>query len=135
MISKILQSPSLQPRISFFFSKSLEQFFLTLVQSNFGNKIPHIDTYFIWIYSFKTSRNERSENSWANLLCDYCIIIKRKKNALVPKAFLAKRWVCSLRPGGFNSLQLCYQVFRARRWDFNLTSLRNKNLDMKYCLR
>ena len=40
MISKILQILSLQLRISIFFSRSLEQFFLTVGQNNFGNKIP-----------------------------------------------------------------------------------------------
>ena len=38
MISKILQILGLQPRIS----KSLEQFFLTVDQNNFGNKIPFL---------------------------------------------------------------------------------------------
>ena len=40
MISKILQILGLQPRISKVFSRSLEQFFLTVDQNNFGNKIP-----------------------------------------------------------------------------------------------
>ena len=37
MISKILQILGLQPRS---FSRSVEQFFLTVGQNNFGNKIP-----------------------------------------------------------------------------------------------
>ena len=40
MISKILQILGLQPRISKVFSQSLEQFFLTVGQNNFGNKLP-----------------------------------------------------------------------------------------------
>ena len=40
MILKILQILGLQPWISNFFSLSLEQFFLTVGQSNFCNKIP-----------------------------------------------------------------------------------------------
>ena len=42
MISKILQILSLQPRISKVSSRSLEQFFLTVGQNNFGNKVPFI---------------------------------------------------------------------------------------------
>ena len=38
VISKFLQILGLQPRISF--SQTLEQFFLTVCQNNFGNKIP-----------------------------------------------------------------------------------------------
>ena len=42
MISKFLQILGLQPRISFkSFSRSLEQFFLTVGQKNFGNKRPY----------------------------------------------------------------------------------------------
>ena len=40
MISNILQILGLQPRISKVFSQSLEHFFLTVVQNNFGKKIP-----------------------------------------------------------------------------------------------
>ena len=40
MISKILQILGLQPWISKVFSRSLEQFFLTVGQNNFGKKIP-----------------------------------------------------------------------------------------------
>ena len=40
MISKYLKILGLQPRISKVFSRSLEQFFLTVGQNNFGNKIP-----------------------------------------------------------------------------------------------
>ena len=39
MISKILQILALHPRISKVFLDHLEQFFLTLGQNNFGNKI------------------------------------------------------------------------------------------------
>ena len=42
MISKILQILGLQPRISKLFSWSLKQFFLTVGQNNFGNKIPFL---------------------------------------------------------------------------------------------
>ena len=42
MISKVLQILGLQPRISKVFSRSLEQFFLTVGQNNFGNKIPFL---------------------------------------------------------------------------------------------
>ena len=41
MISKLLQILTLPPRISNF-SLSLEQFFLTVGQNNFGNKIPFL---------------------------------------------------------------------------------------------
>ena len=40
MNSKILKILGLQPQIPIFFSRSLEQFFLTVGQNNFGNKIP-----------------------------------------------------------------------------------------------
>ena len=40
VISKTLQILGLQPRISKVFSRSLEQFFPTVSQNNFGNKIP-----------------------------------------------------------------------------------------------
>ena len=40
--SKNLQIFGLQPRISKDFSQSLDQFFLTVGQNNFGNKIPFI---------------------------------------------------------------------------------------------
>ena len=45
MISKNLQILSLQPRISKVFYPSLEQFFLTVGQNNFGNKIPFLFSY------------------------------------------------------------------------------------------
>ena len=45
MISKILQILSLQPRITKVFSQTLEQFFLTVGQNNFDNKIPFHNTY------------------------------------------------------------------------------------------
>ena len=46
MISKFLQILGLQPRISF--SQTLEQFFLTVCQNNFNNKIPlsHCNSHF-----------------------------------------------------------------------------------------
>ena len=40
VILKILQILGLQPQISKVFSRSLELFFLTVGQNNFGNKIP-----------------------------------------------------------------------------------------------
>ena len=42
MISKILQILGIQPQISKVFSRSLEHFFLTVRQNNFGNKIPFL---------------------------------------------------------------------------------------------
>ena len=49
MISQVLQILCLQPRISKDFSRSLEQFFLTVGQNNFGNnfgyKIPFFHRY------------------------------------------------------------------------------------------
>ena len=42
MISKILKIPGLQPQISNVFPLSLEHFFLSVGQNNFGNKIPFI---------------------------------------------------------------------------------------------
>ena len=42
MISKILQILGLKSRISKVFPQSLEQFFLTVGQNNFGNKIPFL---------------------------------------------------------------------------------------------
>ena len=45
MISKMLQILGLQPRISKV-SRSLEQFFLTVGQNNFGNKIPFLNMRF-----------------------------------------------------------------------------------------
>ena len=39
-MSKFLQTLCLQPRISLSFSRSLEQFFLTVGQNDFGNKSP-----------------------------------------------------------------------------------------------
>ena len=52
MISKILQILGLQPWISIFFSRSLKQFFLTVGQNNFGNKIPKLPEIQIlnWLY-------------------------------------------------------------------------------------
>ena len=46
MISKFLKILGLQPRISKDFSRSLEQFFLTVGQNDFGNKTPlHTHVY------------------------------------------------------------------------------------------
>ena len=42
MISKILKILGFQPRISNFFSQSLEHFFLTVGQNHFDNKIPFL---------------------------------------------------------------------------------------------
>ena len=42
VISKNLKTLGLQPQISKSFSRSLDQFFLTQGQNNFGNKIPII---------------------------------------------------------------------------------------------
>ena len=57
----------LQPRISKSFSQSLEHFFLTVSQDNFGNKIPILWRQNQWIienktkffFSFRLSRNNR----------------------------------------------------------------------------
>ena len=43
-VRKFLQILGLQPRISKVFSQSVEQFFLTVGQNNFGNKIPCFNT-------------------------------------------------------------------------------------------
>ena len=43
MISNILQIFNLQPQISKVFSQSLEQFFHTVGENNFGNKIPFLN--------------------------------------------------------------------------------------------
>ena len=45
MISKILQIRGWRPRICKSFSRSLEQFFLTVGQNNFGNKIPFLSIF------------------------------------------------------------------------------------------
>ena len=52
MISKILQILSLQPRITKVFTRTLEQFFLTVGQNNFDNKIP----FFVWNIRVKVSK-------------------------------------------------------------------------------
>ena len=53
MISKFLKILGLQPQISIFFSRSLQQFLLTVGQNNFGNKIPILtDNHFPKIYNF-----------------------------------------------------------------------------------
>ena len=56
MISKFLQILGLQPRIFKSFSRSLEQFFLTVGQINFGNKIPvsFISHYYLQTFFMKT---------------------------------------------------------------------------------
>ena len=55
MISKLLQILSLQPQISkVFHDRSLEQFFLTVGQNNFGNKIPFFFHIFICFISGST---------------------------------------------------------------------------------
>ena len=48
VISKFLQILGIQPRISKDFSQSLAQFFLTVGQNNFGNKIPFLQDAFIF---------------------------------------------------------------------------------------
>ena len=50
MIPKNLKILGLHPRISNFFSQSLEQFFLRVGQNNFGNKIPFLFWYQIYLY-------------------------------------------------------------------------------------
>ena len=52
VISKILQILGLQPRISKVFPRSLEFFFLTVGQNNFGNKIPFL-TYSLRFFRFQ----------------------------------------------------------------------------------
>ena len=49
MISNFLKILGLQPRISKVFLESLEQFFLTVGQNNFGNKIPYLNLYLLHI--------------------------------------------------------------------------------------
>ena len=51
VISKIWQILSLQPQISKVFYQSIEQFFLTVGQNNFGNKIPFLSSKFIFMSS------------------------------------------------------------------------------------
>ena len=62
MISKFLQILGLQPRISF--SQTLEQFFLTVCQNNFNNKIPlsHCNSHFDFNFNF-------------NFTCTFFIIV------------------------------------------------------------
>ena len=53
MISNILQILGLQPRIFKSFSRSLEQFFLTLGQNNFGKKIPFLFSFIIFFCTYQ----------------------------------------------------------------------------------
>ena len=53
MISKFLQILGLQPRS---FSRSLEQFLLTVGQNNLSNKIPFILFYFFSVFDLKAVR-------------------------------------------------------------------------------
>ena len=59
VISKFLQILGLQPRISNFFFWSLEQFFPTVGQNNFGNKIPFL---FLNNSNWEKNRGENWEN-------------------------------------------------------------------------
>ena len=56
MISTILQILGLQPQISKKNSRSLEQFFLTVVKNNFGNKISFLKWYPIFESQWKSNK-------------------------------------------------------------------------------
>ena len=63
VISKFLQILGLQPRISKVFLGDLEQFFLTVGQNNFWNKIP---IFCLEIYNFEAKIEDKidSRNKW-----------------------------------------------------------------------
>ena len=73
MISKILQILGLQPRVFKSFSGSLEQFFLTIGQSNFGNRIPSIVSCWVFFSEAKVGSMLKGDFKQRNI----CFVEKR----------------------------------------------------------
>ena len=126
MISKFLQILGLQPRISIFFSWLLEQFFLTVGQNNFGNKIPFNDYSQVFVINYKLTYT-LMDSDCMNCLEDgtientlwYLATFKRNK--------ITKKYLCNSIKGKLNEQLFSFDLVRSyiseQDWNFFQNSI------------